>query len=184
MMSPASVPEVLQSLSAQFAALLALLLIVAGLHKLIWSDRSRRAIHEFAGVHRSWAAPAAVAISLTELLAGVLLWLPAWRAMGAAVAAMIWCGYLLLILRSIANGRRDVDCGCSFGRNHGPLGRFQAGRNAVLSIMAASIAVISIRAGAVPIAVSQVPAGFALLALYCALDQVMTLHAPRAGELL
>jgi hypothetical protein len=177
------VREVLQALSLQLAAALSLLLIAAALHKLIWSDRSRRASHEFAGVPLPLAGPAVIAISAVELLAGVLLWLPAWRAAAAAVAAMVWGAYLVLMLRSIADGRREVDCGCSLGGAHGAPGLFQAARNSGLILLSASVAVISADGGAAAIAPMQILSGVALLALYCALDQVMALQPLRSGEL-
>ena len=64
---------------------------------------------------------------------------------GGALAVLIWGGYLALILRAIAQGRRDVDCGCTFGAAQRPLGVFQVARNVVLTgaalLVAASSAV-------------------------------------------
>jgi hypothetical protein len=184
MTSAASMFEVTELLSVQLAAFEALLLLASGLHKLIRQDRARTVIHEFAGVPRYLAPFTLAAVVATELLASVLLWIPSCRAAGAVLAAAIWAGYLLLILRAIADGRRDVDCGCSFGAAHSPLGVFHLVRNLALTSFAILVAVVSVSSGAGPITASQILVGVALLALYGALDQVMGLQPPRTGELL
>jgi hypothetical protein len=113
-----------------------------------------------------------------------LLCTAAHRAAGAVLAALIWSGYLALILRSIARGRRDVDCGCTFGAARRPLGTYPVVRNMGLAVMAAVVALGSASAAAAAVIGSQILAALALLALYCALDQVMALTPPRIGELL
>jgi hypothetical protein len=82
-------------------------------------------------------------------------------------------------LRAIAEGRRDVDCGCSFGRTRHPLGVFEGARNVVLVAMALLVAASA--GGAPPLAASQLLAACAFLALYGALDQVMALQPLRRG---
>jgi len=140
-----------------------------------------------AAVCRSAASLAASALGtaiIAELFAGALLIVPAYRATGAMSAAVIWTCYLLLIVRAILQDRRDVDCGCSFGRTSRPLGAFQVVRNAVLAGVAMLIAWVSAASGSVPSQASQVLGGIALLALYGALDQVMALRPLRSGEVL
>ena len=180
----ASMPDVVQWLIVQLAAFLAALLLASGLHKLIRPRRIESVVHEFAGVPSRLAPTAVVLAAAVELLAGILLWTPSLRAAGGALAVLIWGGYLFLILRAIAQGRRAVDCGCSFGAAQRPLGPYQVVRNAVL-IGAASLVAAGAAANATgPVLGSQIIAAFALLALYGALDQVLTLMPPRAGELL
>jgi hypothetical protein len=53
-----------------------------------------------------------------------------------------------------------------------------------LAVMAAVVALGSASAAAAAVIGSQILAALALLALYCALDQVMALTPPRIGELL
>ena len=185
MMNAASVSGVLQILALHAAAFLALLLASAGVHKLIQRGRAKRAIHEFVGVPISWAAPLAAAAALTEVIAAALLWMPGSRALGAGIAGALSATYLLLMLRSLSQGRRDVDCGCSFGGAHHPLGAFHVARNTLLTLAAAGVALTATAAGGAPaIGAPQILAGVAMLALYAALDQVMALQPPRAGELL
>jgi hypothetical protein len=185
MMPAASLLGVLQSLALQLAAFLAALLLASGLHKLIGRDRARAAVEQLAGVPPRLAPLTAAAVAGAEILAAALLVIPAHRAAGGVLAALIWGGYLALMLRAIAQGRRDLDCGCSFGAAERPLGAYQAARNAVLTaaaLLAGPFAADSTAGAAAPIAASQILAAAALLALYGALDQVMGLMPPRAGE--
>jgi hypothetical protein len=183
MTAAASTLGVIQSLAVQLAAFEAVLLLASGLHKLLMGDHTRSVVHEFAGVPRHLAPFAAVAIAAAELLASLLLWMPTHRAVGSMLAALIWGGYLALILRAIVLGRRDVDCGCTFGGGRHPLGAFQVVRNLVLIGVATLAAAGSAAGVAGPVAAAQILAALGLLALYGALDQVMALAPPRRGEL-
>jgi hypothetical protein len=180
----ASTSEVVQWLIVQLAAFQAALLIASGLHKLIEADRIQGAVREFAAVPSRFAPTAVVAMAAVELLAASLLCTPSFRAAGAALAILTWGGYLVLILRAIAQGRRTVDCGCSFGRAQRPLGAYQVVRNAALTGAALLVAAGAAAGATGWVSGSQILAAFALLALYFALDQVMALLPPRAGELL
>jgi len=181
-MTPASAIGVTALLASQMAALLAVLLIASAVHKLIRRVPAQRAVREFAGVPQRWSASAVLAVMLAELLAGLLLWIPTYRAAGAVLAALIWGGYLALILRAIAKGSREVDCGCSFGASLRPLGVYQLTRNAALTGVAAALAAVSSMNGSAAVTASQVPAALVLLALYAALDQAMALQPLRSGE--
>lgn len=197
MMSEASTAGVMTQLAAQLAAFLSLLLLASGLHKLIRRRRSQSVAREFAGVPRALAPAAVVAVAATELIAGIMLWIPAGRAAGGALAALIWAGYLALMLRAMAQGRRDVDCGCTFGIAHRPLGAFQASRNAVLVAMGSLVGISGLKAAGAPAAAgfatgagfgaggsliaSQILAALTLAALYGALEQAMALRPPRGG---
>jgi uncharacterized membrane protein YphA (DoxX/SURF4 family) len=174
---------VLRLLISQLAAFLALLLLASAVHKSVRWAHIGKVVHEFGSVPRSAAPWAAVAAMLGELLAAVLLLLPAQRLSGALLAALIWCVYLALMLRAIAQGRRNVDCGCSFGASPHPLGGFEVARNAVLVAFALLVAA-SAAGGAVPLPASQLLGACALLALYGALDQVMAVRPLRPGDVL
>ena len=171
--------EVLGQLAAQAAAFLALLLGASAAHKWMrWRD-SMRAVHEFAGVPRRGASAALIVVGLAEIAAAVLLE-GANRAAGAGLAAVIFGIYLALMLRALASGRRNVDCGCSFGAGRHRLGPFEVSRNALLVLLALLVAG---EAGGVhtPL-LSRWLAAAALLALYGALDQVMSLQPMRRAE--
>jgi hypothetical protein len=183
-MTPAALlPEVVQLLAVQLAAFLALLLLASGLHKLIRRDRAQAVVHEFGGVPRYLAPFAVLVVASLEVLASLLLWAPSYRAAGAALAVLICGGYLSLILRAIAQGRREVDCGCTFAVTQRPLGLFQVARNGVLTCAALVVAAVSAAGASGPVTGTQILAAFALLALYGAFDQVIALTPPRSGEM-
>jgi hypothetical protein len=184
MTGAASMLGIFQSLFIQFAAFESVLLLASGVHKLLRRARTQRAVRELAGVPRHFAPFAAVIVAMAELLASLLLWTPSYRLMGGTLAVLIWSGYLALILRAIARGRRDVDCGCTFGAAQRPLGAYHVARNAVLTGVAVLVAGGSAAGVSGPAVASQVLAALVLFALYGALDQVMALMPPRNGELL
>jgi hypothetical protein len=171
---------VAQVLGAQLAAFLAALLLASAAHKGMRFAHTRKVVHEFAGVPRSAAAAVAIAAALGELIAAAALFVPAYRLAGASLAALIWGVYLALILRAIGQGRRDADCGCSFGSQPHALGAFEVARNALLVALAV-LAAVSAARGAAPVAASQGLAACAFLALYGALEQVMAVRPPRRG---
>jgi hypothetical protein len=174
----------MQLLASQSAAFMAVLLIASSAHKLIRRTRIQAVVQQFAGVPPGLSAYAVAAVLLVEMLAGVLLIVPAQRATGAVLAALIWGAYLGLILRAIAQGRRDVDCGCSFGARLRPLGAFQLSRNAVLCSLAAAVVAVSAGNGSSAMPASQLLGALTFLALYLAIDQAMVLRPMRSGEVL
>jgi hypothetical protein len=184
MTAAASMLGVMQLLVVQLAAFEAVLLLASALHKMIRRDRTQAVVREFAGVPRNFAPFAVVAVALLELLASLLLWMPSTRMAGGMLAVLIWGGYLALILRAIAQGKRDVDCGCTFGGTQRPLGVYQVVRNVMLTGLALLAAAGSAAGVTGPVVASQILAALVLLALYGALDQVMALTPPRRGELL
>jgi hypothetical protein len=173
---------------AQFAAFASLLLLAAALHKLFDRARATRAVGALTGLPAALAGPAMLAIAAAELLAAALLWVAPLRFVAALIAALIWSGYFVFLLQAMAAGRSDVDCGCSFGAAHRPLGLFQVLRTALLTLLALLVALsagiapgmLAYDVSAVAIA-TQLLAGLALLALYAALDQIMALQPLRSG---
>jgi uncharacterized membrane protein YphA (DoxX/SURF4 family) len=175
-MTPATTIGVLRLLADQAAAFLALLLIASAIHKLVRPARTREVIEEFAGIPQRFAYLALIGVPLAELVAGVCLASPAGRTAAALLAALIWSGYLLLILRAIFQGRRYVDCGCSFGRSFRPLGTYQALRGAMLIALAALVVALSPGSegtAVTAVTASELLAAAAFLALYAALDQAV-----------
>ena len=169
-----------QVLAAQLAAFLAFLLAASAAHKWWRWEQTLGVVRDFAGVPRGASRAAAVTVGVVEWLAAALLFVPSYRVLGALHTATILTVYLAHIARSLSAGRRDVDCGCSFGPVHHTLGAFEVGRNATLATMALFVAGSAVRGGPV-ITASQVLAAAAMLALYGALDQVMGLRPMRKG---
>lgn len=175
--------EAFRVLAAQLAAFEALLLLVSAGHKIVRWSHSRGVLRQFAGVPAFLAAPVLCVVCTAEFLAAGLLVTPSDRMAGGLLACVLWTAYLTLLLRAIVSGRRDLDCGCSFGPAH-RLGSFQIVRNGVLLGFAMLVVATCALSGSDKIQVSQVLAAFALLALYGALDQVMALQPLRGGEVL
>jgi hypothetical protein len=164
---------------------------------MFWRSRAQRAASELTGIAWRGAGMAASFATVSEIGAAGLLAIPAYRAFGALLAASIWSAYFALIARSIVIGRRDVDCGCSFGAAHRPLGGFQLLRCASLSLLAIVVAALCFAsagrdgasasvAGAgfgAAMLISEALAAAAMLALYAALDHVMALGPLRAGQI-
>ena len=188
-----SVAAVLALLQTEVAWFLALLLAGAALHKLIAHARAQRAAGDL--LKRSWrsAGIAAAAAALVEGVAALCLGNAASRRFGALLATALWAVYLGLLVRAIIQGRRDVDCGCSFGQAHRPLGRWQVLRTVGLCLLATAVAALAHDPGISGAASAAAPslaeltsaalAPFALLALYAALDHSLGLVPLRAGAL-
>jgi hypothetical protein len=171
--------KIAQLLVEQCAVFLALLMGASAIHKLARWPRTLEAARDFAGVPAGAAIHAVVAACVLEALSAALLMAPSYRQAGARLAAGIFALYLGLILKAIVLGRRDVDCGCSFGAPRRTLGLFEVGRNALLLILAALVAAAG--NSTAPATVSTVLAGIAFLTLYGALDQVMGIAPMRKG---
>jgi uncharacterized membrane protein YphA (DoxX/SURF4 family) len=182
MIGGAASAGVAQLLAAQLAAFLAVLLIASTAHKWLRFEHARGVVREFGRVPAGAAAWVVIAAGVAELSAAGMLLAPAHRRTGATLAASILCVYLALIARAIAQGRRDVDCGCSLGGGAHSLGAFELARNASL-VVSACIVAVSAQAAAAP-QPSQLLAACSLLTLYVALDQVMGLRAMRRGVVL
>ena len=173
---------------AQIATFASLLLLAAAVHKLTYFARASRAVHELTGLTGNLARCAVLCIAAAELVAATGLWLAPARLDAALLAALIWSGYFVFLLTAVVAGRRDFDCGCSFGAAHGPPGLFQLLRAVMLALLALLVAFsAAIAPGSIAYDVSvaaiatQLLAGVALLALYVALDQVMMQQPLRAG---
>ena|SRR5271165_3160192 len=190
------VPAILDALAGQIGLFLALLLCVSALHKILWRSRTQHAVAELSGLGRRGAGVALFAAAAAEFAAAGWT-LAQSAAQGALLAALIWSGYFALIARAVLAGRREIDCGCSFGATHRPLGAFHLWRAATLVALAGLLAatgwsaefdvhapalVLLDGAGALG-ALSQGLGAFALLALYAALDRVMAIGPLRGGVL-
>jgi hypothetical protein len=174
--------EVAGVLLAQLAAFLAVLLLACAAHKLLSWRRTRAVVQSFAGVPHFAASGAAFAACAIEATSGLLLILPDTRRAGAVLASAAFGLYLGLIARAVAQRRGALDCGCSFGTGSRRLGKFEIARNALL--LAFAVLLLVFADGVAALAPSQLLAGFALLALYGAIDQLSALQPMRRGTVL
>ena len=176
-------------MAVQIAAFLAVLLFASAIHKLVQRPRSHRAARSLAGLGAPAAGFAVAVIAVAEAVAGIALLTPAARTAGALLAAGIWGGYCILLVRMVAAGREDVDCGCSFGAVPHALGASALLRTGGLALVAL-LTTAAARAGGArgadfdigSVATSGC-AALALLALYLAFDQIGGLRRPRTGAM-
>ena len=180
---------VVQILAMQLALFLALLLAAAAVHKAAWPLRPRRALHEMTGVPMAHAAWVLWTVCGIEGLAAGLLLLPGYRSAGALLAGGVWSAYVVAMLRTLRGGAVGVDCGCSFGATHRPLGHRQVLRNLWLLFLSACVALVAVASppvsavgGGAGLIVCEGVGAVALLACYAALDHALVLQPPRTGE--
>jgi len=166
----------------QFAAFEAVLLLASGLHKMIRRDRTQAVVREFAGVRglRSvrgrgsrFARVAGEPVAVDAVVSNG----------GRCARGADLGGYLALILRAIAQGRRMWIAGAP-SRQPASAGCIPSGEE--YRVDRCGVAGGGGVAGGItgPVVASQILAAFVLVALYGALDQVMALTPPRRGELL
>lgn len=159
------------ALDAYVAAFLAALAIASAVHKAVDSRRIAVSVAVLAGLGggRARALSMLALAGCVEMVCGLALLTPSGRPLGAAAAAVLWSLYLLLILRALAAGRVDLDCGCTFGRRPAPLGHVEVARNLTLILLALMVAGF---AGPDAVGCLECLAGLGLLVLYVAIEQV------------
>ena len=96
----------------------------------------------FAGILRDYhilpavlVAPAAAVVIALEAFVTLAIWWPPLRAAAAVTGLLLLTGYALAIALNLVRGRREIDCGCSFGGTGEPLSWALPLRNAVLALV-------------------------------------------------
>lgn len=170
--------DIILNLTAPVALFLAVLLGASAAHKVIDRPRMATAISELTGTSLALAPPILAAVIALEAVTALLLILPDSAAIGAFLAALIWLTYLSFIVMAIARGRRDLDCGCSFGRHHAPLGQYEIIRNLIL-VTLAGIVIAAPPVGGLLISASALLSALAFATLYTAAEQISALRVFR-----
>ncbi len=112
--------------------LLAVLMGFASAHKLSDIKAFRQTLDDYRLLPAALVFVTAVLVALSEATACVLLLLPATRALGAALTALLLGGYSIAIAINLARGRRDIACGCSWGAGGQKLSHWLVARNLAL----------------------------------------------------
>ena len=162
---------------------LALLFLVAAIHKLRDLRGFRRAVREYALLPPSWLTWTPVAVAAVELTLAMGLVLP-WAGpvpglAGAAVLAL----YTSAIAINLYRGRRHIDCGCAGPAGSVPIGRGLVVRNAVLIAAALACTVPAAPRSLVWLDAVTVCGGIVALALLYAAADVGLANAARLQTL-
>lgn len=165
------------------SAALAVLLIVAGIHKAFDRKRMIEVLREFAGLPARWAPLALVCVVSLELATGVALAWPSARFSGGMAAMFLWAGYAALLLRSVLAGERDVDCGCGFQTGREPIGYLYVTRAVALAGAAAVIVLAGPgSAHGTLYWLLDLVGGVAFYAVYFAVNSLLELRAPLRSQ--
>jgi hypothetical protein len=112
--------------------LLVLVFGTALLHKLRAPREFVAVLREYRLIPEAAAGVVAVLVIVAECFATLGIWWPVVRAWAAAVAVALLVVYAVAIGINIRRGRREIDCGCSFGSSAQPLSAALLVRNALL----------------------------------------------------
>jgi len=111
---------------------MSLLFAVGSAHKLRAPAAFRSALMEYRLLPPSMSAVVAMILTVTELLAALLVLIPAVRAAGFAAMAGLLLLYTGAIGINLYRGRRDIDCGCSGPASRHELSGWLVLRNVLL----------------------------------------------------
>jgi hypothetical protein len=167
--------SVAMELSAHVAAFLSLLLVVSAIHKYVERDRLGAAAVKLARVDLQRAPALLMVAALFEVGAAIALCATSTRAVGGFLAALVWSGYLALIVRAVRSGVRNLDCGCSFGvidHARSGAGKFEIVRNLALVGMAVYVVATAQFFGSVSVGTFALMSGLLILVLYAVVDQL------------
>ncbi len=130
----------------------------------------------------AWAAPIVRALTLAEAVAILMLLIPAWRLIGAGLAAGLFAGYGAIMAAALVQGRDRIDCGC--GGLPQIVSGFTLGRNAVLTALALAVAVLPAAALPRPEAAFAIAGALVLVAIYAIAERLAS-HLPyiRQGDI-
>lgn len=103
-------------------------------HKLSDMDAFSEALRAYDIVPTLLEKPVAIILLIMEVLAVVLLMVPAFREIGALLACTLLLVYALAMAINLARGRQLANCGCHFGQQSQPVTRFLVVRNLVLAL--------------------------------------------------
>ncbi|HEY2358368.1 MAG TPA: MauE/DoxX family redox-associated membrane protein [Phenylobacterium sp.] len=152
----------------------AAILGASAVHKARSPDRTAAALAGMLGVTPRLVHPIVGPVALMEGAAALALLAPPTRVLGAAVAALLWLAYLLVVARALAAGRGGRDCGCSLGGRRAGLGPFQLIR---LVVLLATTALAGLDANAGWPSLTAALAATMLFLLYLAAEELAATQA-------
>jgi hypothetical protein len=124
------------ALSLAFALATAALFAAAATHKLLDLSAAATSIRAYRIAPSGLAPAVAPVIAAVEGAIAIGLLFPASRAGSGLAAAFMLALYAGAMLFNLRRGRRDLDCGCSFGAGGNRISEALVARNAALAIIA------------------------------------------------
>lgn len=161
------------AVSLGLALPLAALLAASALHQARDVRRFAAAIEAYQLLPRGIAPVAAPLLIAGESAAAIGLLTVSLRQEAGLIAAALFVAYGAAIAFNLALGRREIDCGCHFGRGDSRISSAQIARNALLALASlAAAAPISARALGLFDFLIIALAALASAALYAAFEAV------------
>lgn len=106
----------------------------AALHKLRGLPEFRAVLENYRILPAPLLKSAVGVVIAAETFAALAIWWPALRVVAATTAVVLLVAYALAIALNLYRGRREIDCGCSFGNSAQPLSWALPLRNALLVV--------------------------------------------------
>lgn len=159
---------------------LAVLFLVAAVHKLRDPARFRATLAEYHLLPPGLVPVGAIVLVVTEVGLAIALVVPCLRSASLAAAGVlsIYGGAMAV---NLARGRRHIDCGCAGPAARRPISGVLVARNAVLTSAAlGGLLPVSARPLSWVDAVTVLGATATLAALYAAFDRLLALAPARA----
>jgi hypothetical protein len=160
-------------LQLTIALSLFLLFISASQHKRADTRRFAAQLDAYELIPKALTSGFARVLPWVELTVGVLLLIPASRAMAGFGAGLLLAVYALAVLLNLLRGRRNIDCGC--GGTPQPLSYWLVIRNAVL-VAAAALLTLPVSARELHAADAFAMIAMTLLLVLCYLCVGQLLH--------
>lgn len=151
---------------AELTLFLALVLAVSAGHKLLARGRMAVAAARLSGLPGRFGPAVNLAAAALEASAALGLLLTEARAIGAALAALLWGAYAVMLMRRFG---ASLDCGCGFAARPEVIRWTAVGRALGLCGLAAAVAILP----SAPFTWTTPFAACGLLALYIALGELM-----------
>ena len=94
---------------------LGLFFLAAAFHKARGQQAFLAAVRGYKLLPQMLLGPAAAVLLVSEFTVGVLLLLPGFALVASLGSVAVLALYFMAIAANLARGRRNIDCGCSFG---------------------------------------------------------------------
>lgn len=157
-----------------------LLFISASQHKRADNRRFAAQLEAYELLPRTLVSGFARLLPWIELAVGILLLVPASRAMAGFVAGLLLAVYALAVLLNLLRGRRNIDCGC--GGIPQPLSYWLVLRNGVLVAAAALLTLpVAARALHAADAFAMIAMTLPLVLCYLCIGQLLQNQAAQQG---